>query len=468
MTTITVHPDTGKQTHGSAGREHARKRAHSAPEGARSAPVQRDTINASGAGQSGEERVPSGKLSRVQLEALSDLQRLGYERVGKLDRVKNCGTVPIVNGRVALGVTESGGVQCQGLARCGSRWCPHCWGKIAKARAEDIKQVATWANEQGYSLVLATLTAAHVTTATLDQAGGDERKAVMEQNVKTVFDGLSGAWRYAHSGRAGKALKDQRIGYARAFELTVDALGATNLTGTHGHFHVLLVFEPGANLDVYESALWERWRAGCARYGLDTSRQGFDFKRLKVSARNVQAAASYLVKGEKLDADSVGLELARSDQKNGRGITRTTPEGLLRAVGALDSDGWYRLGARALAQWRGIEEACAGRRWLTWSRDLRKLAGLGAEKSDEELANAAEAVEDDAVAVVQYDEVKDHLDEIRLVVRETQKQAQKWKILLLCLDSLGVGYEVTTQTAWTELVTEWTRAKWNPNPDTYR
>jgi hypothetical protein len=46
-------------------------------------------------------------------------------------------------------------------------------------------------------------------------------------------------------------------------------------------------------------------------------------------------------------------------------------------------------GESALARWWEWEQASEGRRQLTWStgrRDLRKLAGLGAEATDEDIA----------------------------------------------------------------------------------
>lgn len=424
-----------------------------------SAGVQKDTSNVS---TPEKPQVERPAISKLQLDALGDLQKWGYEKVGKLARVKLCGTIPIVGKKVALGITQAGGCQCQGLNRCGSRWCPDCWGKIAKARGEDIQAVSTWAVEQGYSLVMVTLTAAHITNKTLQEADGDTHEALTRQNVSEIFDGLAAAWRYTFSGRGAKNLGKSagRVGYARAFELTTDALDAGKISGTHGHFHVLFVLEPGTDLEKYKDILWERWQRGCAKQDLHTSERGFDWKALTVdSKKQAQAAALYLVKGESLSAEKVALELARGDQKSSRGENRCSPEGLLRAIGALEGEEWQRLGAKATAQWRGIEEACKGRRWLTWSRDLRNLAGLGEEKSDEELANEVEEVENSQVAVVEYPQVKDHIEEIREAVRDTKKQGEKWDVLLLCLNALGIAYEVSTQEAWGEEIKRCLKAR---------
>ena len=191
--------------------------------GVGSSSVQKDTSNAS---TPEKPQVERPLISKAQLDALGDLQKWGYEKVGKLARVKMCASIPIVGEKVALGITQAGGCQCQGLNRCGSRWCPDCWGKIAKRRGEDIEAVSTWAVEQGYSLVMVTLTAAHITNKNLQEADGDTHEALTRQNVSEIFDGLAAAWRYTFSGRGAKNLGKSagRVGYARAFELTTDAL----------------------------------------------------------------------------------------------------------------------------------------------------------------------------------------------------------------------------------------------------
>lgn len=464
---IATDADTGEQTRASASTKARQRRLDRAQRGGAERPVQNVVSCVSTSPVTSEKPADRVGLSRVALEGLREQQRIGYARAGLKQEVKTCGTLPVVSNTVALGVTDAGNMQVCGLQRCASRWCPDCWSKVANSRAEDVKQVVSWAHEQGYRVCLATLTASHITTETRAKATAhvhehyrrtgewlDEQTAgVIMQDTREIFDGLTAAWRYAHAGRGGVDLRDQRIGYARAFELTLDGLGARLLTGTHGHFHALLILDQDTDLNAYKEKLWERWREGCRREKLTTAREGYDFKVLKVNnSRHVKAAASYLVKGEKLNADKIGLEVARGDMKSNRGTGRTSPEGLLRAIGALREEGiggsFWR---QAVAQWRAIEEACKGRRWLTWSRDIRKLAGLGAEATDEELANSAEPVEGDSVAVVAYDQVKEHLDEIGERVAGAKKP-EKFPTLLMCLDSLGLRYVECTQTAWNEHV----------------
>ncbi|OCK47986.1 hypothetical protein BA766_21925 [Stenotrophomonas maltophilia] len=87
------------------------------------------------------------------------------------------------------------------------------------------------------------------------------------------------------------------------------------------------------------------------------------------------------------------------------------------------------------------------------------MAGLGEEKSDEEIANTQEEVQGDTMAVVEYDEVKDYIEEIREAVLETKKTAEKWETLLLCLQSLGIAYELTSREEWDRQVKKWIKAR---------
>ena len=87
------------------------------------------------------------------------------------------------------------------------------------------------------------------------------------------------------------------------------------------------------------------------------------------------------------------------------------------------------------------------------------MAGLGEEKSDEEIANTQEVVQGDTMAVVEYDEVKEHIEEIREAVLETKKTAEKWDVLLLCLNALGISYELTSREEWDRQVKKWIKAR---------
>lgn len=376
---------------------------------------------ASPAGQ-GQDSVAEKRLTAA-LKKRAELQERGYVLAGRKRAVQRCGCDPRRRDQqVALGVGEHGGVQVAGMQHCGSRWCPRCWGLVTRERAHDVQHVTNWAAEQGHTVALVTLTASHLTEdvrAAAAAAGVSEAAAVRMQPLKPLLTAMQGAWRGMISGKQGKALRTGWIGYARAVELTADNLvyaGHRTETGYHVHWHTVLILDQDTDLDDLGERLFSRWRDMCARRGLRASKEGFDLQK----AANPAAAAAYVVKGEKTKK-SLGHELASSTTKNA-GQGRVTPEEILRNLGRAveQTTGTKRRKpqefvaadlrepatyapqqlARLRAQWQEIEEAFDGARWLTWSRDLRKLAGLGQEETAEEVANAAVAPKSASVAVV--------------------------------------------------------------------
>lgn len=370
---------------------------------------------------------PKTALDEKVLAALKDraiLQERGYVLAGAQRRVKRCGCDPRrADGSVALGVGEHGGVQVAGMQRCGTRWCPRCWGLVTRDRAADVQAVTKWATEQGHTVALVTLTAAHVTDETkaaAAAAGKSAAEAVRMQPLKPLLTAMQGAWAGMIAGRRGKALRQGWIGYARAVELTADDLtipaGQSTETGYHVHWHTVLILDKSVDLDDLREEMFGRWRAMCARRGLRASKEGFDMRK----ADSPAAAAAYVTKGEKTKKD-LGRELSSSGTKTA-GQGRVTPEQVLRNLGraVASTTGTKRrkpqefvsaelrepqtypphVLARLRAQWMEIETAFSGARWLTWSRDLRKLAGLDAEESAEEVANRAVAPASSRVAVV--------------------------------------------------------------------
>lgn len=361
------------------------------------------------------------------LAALKDRavqQERGYVLAGEKRSVKRCGCDPRRRDtQVALGVGEHGGVQVAGMQHCSSRWCPRCWGLVTKDRAADVQAVTKWASDQGFQIALVTLTAAHITEdtrAAAAAAGKSAAEAVRMQPLKPLLKAMQGAWAGMIAGRRGKALRQGWIGYARAVELTADDLtipaGQATETGYHVHWHTVLVLDSAVDLDDLRATMFDRWQKMCARRGLRASKEGFDLQRCKDPA----AAAAYVTKGEQTKK-SLGHELASSGTKTA-GHRRVTPEQVLRNLGraVLETTGTKRRKPqefvsaelrepqtypphvlfRLRAQWQEIESAFSGARWLTWSRDLRRLAGLDAEATAEEVANAAVAPKSSHVAVV--------------------------------------------------------------------
>lgn len=426
-------------------------------------PVQRVGSNASTAGQGHKTAQP---LSQVQLAEFARLQSEGYTRVGKKQAVKECETKAVIRDKVGLSINTNGNVAVCGMQTCKSRWCPKCWSKVANRRRDEVAQVAEWATSQGHVMVLVTLTASHVRVSTLDAYNGKQFEALQAESTTAVFKGLSGAWRYMHSGRRGKWLSDNRVGYIRAFELTTDVALGQAITGNHGHFHMVLVLPANADVERIKSEMWSRWEQGCRYNDLAASAKGFDFKILDGDDRaQVKSATTYIAKGEKVDSSTkIGVEIARGDLKDGRLTRRCSPESLLRSIGAMDATEYAEHAPRLLAHWRGIEDACHGRRWLTWSRELRDMAGLGAEQSDEAIMSEADHLGDgvEGVLLVKHSEIVDHLPELKRVINARNLRPRKaFELLVICLDSLGVDYELMGHEDWKDLLGRWVKAKYS-------
>lgn len=434
----------------------ATARCEKRQEQATSAPVQRQTDIGSTPGHGVEEKERRDR-AREKFRAWNADQKSGYAVAGLKGRVKVCSTIPMSPlGTVGLGLTPSGGMQVMGLNRCASRWCARCWNKVAEKRAADLETAAKWALTSGYTVGMFTLTAAHATRETLMAAGGSKVEAAVAQDVKDLIERLRAAWKKMHEGRGGQRLTGPRIGYARAAEFTLDNLYAYAVpSGVHMHFHVLIILEstPGQEhaetVEKYGENLYRAWSRACDRQDLDTSREGFD----AMTVTSAKEVAGYLAKTESYreaaddNAAKIALEMTNTGVKQARGNRRCSPEELLRNIARARVEGNSRMVSRLVAQWREFEEAAAGLNWLTWSRDLRKLAGVGEEMTAEEAAAQEEATTNGQVAEVMYSEVAPHVEVIREVVRQAP-EPEKWSTLLLALDSLEVRYRVTSEAEW--------------------
>lgn len=164
-------------------------------------------------------------------------------------------------------------------------------------------------------------------------------------------------------------------GWVRVIEAT------HGLHGWHPHIHVLICWKDRISLELAQEvgeSMHARWDAALRRKGFDSVLRtpdgrtpGLDVRMASLTSDNL---ADYFVKIAREVTSS-----ATKDTRKGR-----TPFAILRTIGeqylADDMDLWL--------EW---ERASFKRRQLTWSlkdMDLRKWAGLGKEKTDEEAAAA--------------------------------------------------------------------------------
>ncbi|MCD2191722.1 protein rep [Actinomycetospora soli] len=299
-----------------------------------------------------------------------------------------------------------------GVATCGSVWCcPQCAAVIATRRADELADAIRAVDLLGGSAHLATFTIQHKRRDKLgwtreqrrqaarllavikkreraaalgdtideaqDRADRAARDALLAQ--RGLWDALGDGWQAANSGGQwdkDKELHGGLLGWVKAVEATIGR------SGWHVHVHVLLCFAD----DVTEqqvrplvARMFHRWKAALERAGFDASGDmaadgkvpGYDVRRAQL---HDNALSNYLTK--------LAHEVTSSHRKEGRRPGGRTPMQLLA-----DAVETYR--ADDIHLWWEWEQASAGRKQVTWSlgdRDLRRLADLGHEQTDDEIA----------------------------------------------------------------------------------
>jgi hypothetical protein len=188
--------------------------------------------------------------------------------------------------------------------------------------------------------------------------------------LKDCWDALSSAWRGVISGK--QWLADQELGGLLGWVRVVEATHGRN--GWHLHVHVLVCWKRSVSLGLARDIghrMWQRWTRALERKGFTSwkHRGGVDVRMATLGAGNL---AHYFTK--------LAREVTYSHMKESRGG---------RSPFKILTDGLQTGDASDLDLWAEWEQASYGRRQLTWSlgeHDLRKLADLGAEQSDEEVA----------------------------------------------------------------------------------
>jgi hypothetical protein len=248
-----------------------------------------------------------------------------------------------------------------GLASCGSVWaCPVCAAKVAAERSAELRAVLRAVLEAGGSASLMTFTMRHTRA----------------DRLADCWSAVSAAWGRVTSGKQWQA--DQAaggmLGWARVVEVTDGA------NGWHVHVHVLVCWDrpvSEAFAAHVGARMWGRWSRALGRRGFDSVVLADDYDEMR-GGLNVRMAtlddslADYFTK--------LAFEVTGAHAKEGRAGGRTPFEILADAV----------MGeAASIDRWWEWEAASKDRRQLTWSGgqyNLRRLAGLGRERTDAEIA----------------------------------------------------------------------------------
>jgi hypothetical protein len=284
--------------------------------------------------------------------------------VTSLPRVRKCGRVPRTAAGVGIRLTAEGNAGFAGLCSCGSVWsCPVHAAKIGAERArEEIAPVIRYTLDRGGSVIHAAFTVQHTAGIPL---------------VKT-FSAVQDAWSFMGSHRRWRGMDADYgvIGWTRGAEAT---WGRAH--GWHPHLHVLIYLD--SKIDEMEALrlgaeLYDVYRRGLERSGYTCSPVRGVRVRLATNRRDAEGMLSTYV-------SKLAQEITRQDRKTGRAGRFTPFELLSEALDQGDAD--------AMDRWHEWEQATYGRKQLTWSGrrkdrpDVRTLAGLREERTDEEIAS---------------------------------------------------------------------------------
>lgn len=322
----------------------------------------------------------------IRYELREKLRRLTLiESIGK------CGAVPVCS-RVSL--TYGHGRSAYGsLHTCGSVWsCPVCSAKISAKRKTEVEAIVSAATKSGKFVSMLTLTQRHH----------------QGQRLSDLWDALTYAWGRVSSGRRWQEFKKQLglSGFIRAVEVTHGD------NGWHVHTHVLIISDNDPSVtpliwqrkqgrrripyppEIYMPAdfIAGRWAKALATRDIDfiKDRGGLDWQTAKPGDEKTlgQYVAKLGVKAVN-PIDGISKEVTLGGFKKARKGNRT-PFQILEDVFA------YGL-AEDVELWHIWEKTSRGKRALNWSVGLREWAGLGEEKTDEELA--AEADDGETIAL---------------------------------------------------------------------
>jgi hypothetical protein len=297
-------------------------------------------------------------------------------------RQRKCGMVSIA-GEVEATV-KNGRVGYRGTMRCGSRRCPDCGSKLARALRDDLEKAVTSWRESGGRVLFGTLTVRHH----------------LEDSLDVVADAVSHCWGRATGGR-GWVADRREYGVWHWFRIQEEKWSDEN--GWHVHVHFLLfVWDKGVapvnpDTDGLLASMFGRWKAGAVSMGL-----GAPLIRAQdlheVTGANLDDIAEYFAKQSTAsgaaDAGDMALELTSPSTKTGGGLA---PSQLLAAA-MTETD--PKLLRRYRAVWFEYERGMKGRRVIAWSRGLREALELGQELTVEQIEQRDEALPEAEKAAV--------------------------------------------------------------------
>lgn len=331
-------------------------------------------------GHSDRDAIPAGlDVATGEISAPRSAQRLRRytlrDAAGELlpeFGVARCGCAPLP-GRVGVEVrVNAGNVSYSGLRMCGSVWtCPVCAGRITQRRAEELEQAISTHLARGGQIAFITYTVPHLRRDELGQLMRGFGRARRNLKAQRAYKQCMADWR--------------AIGEVYGLEITYGR------NGWHPHAHQLLFIGDGASAEEIKAGLFPLWAAEVARAGLGVAVVEAFGVELVNSVEDVAEVARYVAKGAEGKRWSVADEMARTPAKIAAS-GGASPFELLRIYHEADHAAASAAGItpdRAGLLFVEYAEATRGMAALRWTKGLRDQLGLGAERTDQELAEQA-------------------------------------------------------------------------------
>jgi len=312
---------------------------------------------------------------------------------GQASRIHQCGRT-VIGGSVAdafVGRPADAGAASSvyGAQSCGRAWeCAVCRARIGAMHLEELTAcVDYWLDRPGSGRV-------YFLTLTVRHSSRDELEGLRR--------GLSRSWSRLVEGRAWQDFKVKNDAhFVRAFDATLGP------AGWHVHFHALLFVRDALDTHETKRMLFERWSRIVAReLGEDAVPSRAHAVRLQ-TMKGRDELPKYVAKlGMELTND-----LGKGHDEEADAIGGFTPWELLAELGYLrrrareaQTAGEDELARELNAEsaelagaWHAWRLGMHGAKWVTWSKNLRALAGLSAELTDEQAA-ALEDEEPECIA----------------------------------------------------------------------
>lgn len=245
-----------------------------------------------------------------------------------------------------------------GLAVCGSVWdCPVCSARILEKRRQEIALAVNWAYDNGFKVVMVTLTTPHYAY----------------QTCADLLTRFSQALKYLKSGKAWDNFKKTNAwqGSIRGLETLYGA------NGWHNHTHELWIVSKDTNPEELKTKVLSRWYSACDKLGLVPKGKKKAFMSHSVDVIDNASASDYLAKHDDKKNLSWGVD---------KELTKPLSKASKELLHPFQLVYLYSQGAQVFGDlFAEYSKAFKGKSAVFWSRGLKKKIGI-VEKEDDELA----------------------------------------------------------------------------------